>query len=779
LQHFLTGQLVASHHYSRREKIVRYVRKNRALVGVIAAALAALIIGSWIAIGRVLDERDRADDEARIARDEKRLADERREQVTESLQQLTITDARTNADADPTRAVAMIRPLATTKWWRQVRAIAAAARAHGVAFGMPASPHVLSLDMSRDGQRVLAAGNDGTVKIYDLARHDVKELAALAAPATARFADGEHAVVIAHDREIVVVDVATLAQHRIATALPVARLDVSGPIAYWTDSAGGLWRLDVARTTPEQVEVGEPVNQLVHSPDGRWIALATPTQLLLLDRTQPTLPPQQLHDRPVRDISWAADGETVVVLTDDEALAFALPSGQLVHRQMVGARYAIAYSDNLLFSTAVTGVTISERDTSRSRRINGDYTLGLHEAAGGVMVTGGPQGVLAVILADDDLVLHTPALRISRIETSPRSPWVVAAADGRLLAWNLDALVPRRFDEPTLSGARFVSGDQLIEAFADQPAQWLDLRTGAQKPIGVAPVGIYAVVGAPDGMHALLIDGTHRGRLVSSDGSSQDVDGDLELAAFADDGRLAVATTAGVVRLDDHQTRRQTTLANHPAGVIALAARPDWVAGAFADRVVWRTRLGRAGSAALEVSQPPPRGGLALDGDGTVVFATGPELRTWAPDGTVASLCTFDKPIGRVALGEAGIIAVTTDGFAHVVDRAHPHDAQVQPVLASRPSIAQNGLIASTTTDGALDAIDPAAGERFTLAVPKGRTFSFTQISPDGKRVLAVTQSGVLVWTLALPDTPEATAHWLDELTNALAAGPSAPLGWR
>ena len=57
LQRFLTGQLVASHHYSTREKIVRFIRKNRKF----SAALAALVLVGTFAQIRIIHERNRAD----------------------------------------------------------------------------------------------------------------------------------------------------------------------------------------------------------------------------------------------------------------------------------------------------------------------------------------------------------------------------------------------------------------------------------------------------------------------------------------------------------------------------------------------------------------------------------------------------------------------------------------------------------------------------------------------------------------------------------------------
>jgi hypothetical protein len=42
-----------------------------------------------------------------------------------------------------------------------------------------------------------------------------------------------------------------------------------------------------------------------------------------------------------------------------------------------------------------------------------------------------------------------------------------------------------------------------------------------------------------------------------------------------------------------------------------------------------------------------------------------------------------------------------------------------------------------------------------------------------------VTPQGVLVWTLALPQTADDTARWLDTMTDALAEHGPTSLTWR
>ncbi|MGE5181284.1 MAG: WD40 repeat domain-containing serine/threonine protein kinase [Acidobacteriota bacterium] len=770
LQRFLTGQLVASHHYSRREKLLRFVRKNRALVAVSGAAALALIVGAWFSIHRIVGERDRANVARNEAVVEKQKTEDALEAVKDKNRELTLTSARNKTEDDPTRAVAMIAQLATDKHWRTARAIGAAARAHGVAFGLPASREVDSLEMSRDGQRVLAAGGDGAVIVYDLAKRTQKQVADVHGPAQARFADGDHAIAIAHADRLTIIDIATGRQRDVTATTPIAELAVSGPIAYWTDQHGALWKADVAAGTPEQVTIDGPVRALATSPDGRWIALASDARLLLLDRTQPTLPAQQLAEGRARQLAWSAGGTHLAVLVGDEALAFEMPSGQIAQRITVGARTAVAFSRGKLYATGPTGVGMLERDNPHPRHVNGDFTLGLYEARGGILVTASVEGVIAVISADDDRILHAPGLHLARVAASPGSPWIVAAGEGRLLAWDVEAIEPRVV-ATAASGARFVTGDALVTTSADGGAQWIDLLADKATPLPPTPEGIYLVTSAPDGSRALVVDGTHHGRIVAPLGATQDVDGDLDLAAFADDQRLVVATSAGALRLELPKHRE---LVAHAGGIAALAARGDWVAAAFKDGGLWRTNLATGKTSTLGKLAAPPRDGLALAANGDVLVAKGTALVAWRADGSQPTLATFDKAISRVALAGATPLAITGDGALRVVGASRD-----TPMLAPRASIAADGLVATTSADGVLELIDPLAGERWTLAQPEGRTFSFVELAPDGRRVLAVTTAGVLVWPLALPATREDTATWLESLTNAVDRGPTAPLDWR
>src|SRR5690606_26369103 len=118
--------LVASHRYSPRERLVRFVKKHRAAVSIAAGATLLLLVIAGVLVQQIRDERDRADEQARAALHEKHIADQQREEVFEKSRQLVLTNARYQAVTDPTRAVAMVKQLADTNQWRAARDVGAA-----------------------------------------------------------------------------------------------------------------------------------------------------------------------------------------------------------------------------------------------------------------------------------------------------------------------------------------------------------------------------------------------------------------------------------------------------------------------------------------------------------------------------------------------------------------------------------------------------------------------------------------------------------------------------
>ncbi len=67
LRRFMTGQLVGAHHYTAWERTTRYVRKHRAAVTIALVALVGFAFGGTFAVGRIVAERDRAEEQRTLA----------------------------------------------------------------------------------------------------------------------------------------------------------------------------------------------------------------------------------------------------------------------------------------------------------------------------------------------------------------------------------------------------------------------------------------------------------------------------------------------------------------------------------------------------------------------------------------------------------------------------------------------------------------------------------------------------------------------------------------
>ncbi len=781
LNRFVTGQLVASHHYTPREKLERFVRKHKVPVIAVTAALLALIVGGVIAYVRVANERDRADAAAVAAHKEKNVAEMQRALAEQRNEKLTLSQAWIVVDSNPTLAVAMVKPLAG-KHWREVRAIGAAARARGVAWSLVASPGMTSLEMSRDGTLALGAGDDGVVRIYDLGKRTAQTIAETGTKVRARFADQERKIVLWQDAKLIVIDRAGGGRRDLTVPTAILDLELVGITAYWTDTAGGLWQLDLAGTQPLQLALEQRVTELAPSPDGRWIALTGEHDLLLMDRTQPTAAPQVVAVGKTISLDWASDGSHLAALVDDSAYDVQMaPVPSIVHRLTVGTRFYVAYGNAAVYTIGPTGVAVVSRESSRPRRQLGGAPVGLAEARGNTMIAGSETGIAVVSDAGDHL-LSIPVGRLSMITASPHSPYVLGAIDDRLLVWNLDEIQPRQVaDRPAT--ATLVGSDAVIATFLDGPAMWIDLVGGTTHPLPAWPA-ITSSADAPGGGLAVVVDLAHHAKLVAPDKAPVELDGVADMVGFASAHELLIGSYTGTLQLHDATTGKRTTLVEGKSELIGLSwchAQPAWVAAVFKDQTLWRQRLGSDSSTTKLAAKP--NSALHVTDDGTVLFAVGSELMAWSPDGTVKRHAALRKPI--VALGTTGtdkLVAFSDAGAAYLVDRVQPETVidigeTLGPTKAAMS--ADTGLIV-VEDRGSLTIIDPLTDHKhWALASLPGITLTTPQISTDGRRVAAQTATSLLVWTLALPHGPDEVTAWLDRMSNASTGSGPKSLGWR
>jgi hypothetical protein len=336
----------------------------------------------------------------------------------------------------------------------------------------------------------------------------------------------------------------------------------------------------------------------------------------------------------------------------------------------------------------------------------------------------------------------------------------------------------------------------------DLPTQAIDLTTPVASH-AATPLGdwqdLRGVTSAGPGRAIALVDGARRVHLVAPGKPPEDLPGDIDIAAFATDTQLVLATLDGQLFVHDLARGQRTPLVERKSPLLGLAwgrGRHPWVAAAFGDGTLWRKNLA-TGATATAARVPPidprhvtPRDGkLLVAADGSVVFLHDGEVHTWRADGTLGLLARAPRPLEE--FGEAGpdhIVAIADDTTIYTVDRTPsaasppgsdgPVSEALASIAASSAAMAPDTGMLVAIERGALTILDPLVHQRWTLA-PPGAPFVAPAISADGRRVVAGTPRSLLAWSIELPDGPEATGRWLDAMTNAVDDRTPGGLGWR
>ncbi|HLL25448.1 MAG TPA: WD40 repeat domain-containing protein, partial [Kofleriaceae bacterium] len=705
---------------------------------------------------------------------------------------VTLQQAKNEVETNPTRAVARIRGLAA-KHPRDVRSIGIAARAAGVAWALPGSKSTKTLQMSRDGTRVLSAGTDGVVRVYDLAKRDVRNVVEMGVAVSARWADGERRIVLWKDELVVVMAADGKDRREVKTSTGIADLEVIGMSAYWADDEHRLWSLDLAGTSPVELAMPEPIRGLAPSPDGRWIALAGVDHLMFFDRTQPTAEPVSFINGVTKDLDWSSDGKFLAALVDDNVLAIRVEAGMFgaVNRRSVGERRYVASANERAFSIGPTGVALVPWDSQGSRKPLVGDPINIVEARGGTFVAAS-QGGIAVLADSGDLTLTVPAGRVEILDASPSSPYVVATVEEHLIVWNLDELQPRRIDvDAPVERAVFVGNAAALASHASGPLTWIDLATGKVTALDKR-AALLDVAGAPNGTLACVVDAGRNATLLAPGAPPVALDGTVSHVAFVRDRALLLADDeGGTLRLHDVDAKTTTLLVARKAKLVGIAwsrGTPTWIAAAFTDGTLWRQNLT---TAQAETSEQPIKvtSGLLLLDDGTVMFGEGRQLRTWRGDGDIIAHAALPGPAAELGIAGTGpAIAITSQGATYLValderDRVTEVDAINAGKIAMS---AATGTYVVSTADG-FDVVDPIAKHRWTLGRTKGVPYRDPKISADGRRVLAHTTkrpdgddaAALIVWTLPDPPSPDDTTAWLDAMTNAIIDPATGRLSWK
>jgi WD40 repeat protein len=785
LGRFLTGQLVASHRYSSRERLVRFVRRHRVSVAVVTLAVIALAAGGTVGVLRVLAERDRADAQAALATQGQRDAQDRADQ-------LLLSQAETLVASNPTAAVAMLKqltadPVRRAALWREVRAIAASARIAGIARGITGPLQPKTIELSPGGTQAVVSGRDGSIWTYDLAAHRARQITQLV-PERLAYYIGEDQLAIHRERDFTFWNLTTGARRDLALPVPVGALMIGSHRIFMTSyTARELYELPLDATRGEELRrvlPGRTTNAQL-SNDGRWLAVVTAKRVAIADVTQPAIAFRDLGPGGASDVAWSPDARRLLATYPNRIDVFDVESGQRTSYPHTDFAFApIALANNFMFLSSAGGIRWSQSGAIATRYLGEIETgNGLHAAPENRVVASlGNRMIILEGIFDTSIIAPTEGL--TRVRATPTSRYLVAATPGRLLYWDLEQLMPppRVLASEVASFGRVGRSDFVVQK---QDGEWWLLDRGTQQQHRLGTLPPMSAMESNVARDRLLFVEPAGGAAILfklANGSMTTVDDRTVFGVLTGDDGVLLARRGGGLVLVDADLKRRRTLFSHGSELEASAWSPGWYAASYLDGLIWRQNTATRREETLRVSPPKlhRQWALRLQPDGKLFFPVDNKVMCWRPDGALVEHVVLPETIVNTYSGNDQMIVITKDGGGYVVRFDKPGFARSTiPAGARRISMSDSGLAVFETAVSTPEIVDLNAAGRWPVLRRgrQGRVKSPT-ISDDGKSIMALEGTSLVEWPIDVPQDADATAAWLDRLTNATAELGPTTLTW-
>ncbi len=780
VRRFLSGQLVAAHRYTSRQRLGRFAKRHRGALIIGAAAAVALAVLAWVSVSRVVSERDTANQAKRDAEMEKLAAEQARDRLAERNDALVVTQARALLESNPTEALATLKQLEPkSPRLAEAKAVGQAAAMRGAWFAIRSGDEVTIItELSVDGKFLLQLSRDGSdalLRVWDLDRRRL----AMSRP----YARGYRMIwvagnkILAYDDKHVPEILDPMTNQTVATTLPPldsVQPDAQGRWVLAADAEKRAVLFDVERRTSRTIWDGHTVSDYAIAPDGSWFALADKQGVVILDAAGKELgvragPSQRIVVSRHRQIAVLNDRSVHVATLGGPWTELALGRGP-------GERVVdLAYRGDELDMYVSSGDLLGYRSWVYTAKSGiRQFTYRLTSAGDNVMII--PSGDGKLYLTGDQLDLAVPlptAVPNIRLAGRPGVSRFAVVGTGVVLTFDLDSVVPRRIPMEIGTEALFADDDTILTwRNVAEDWRWIDLRTGTQTKIPFDLAGIPSVldVDTTSGRVLLRVDmGPATKLMILKRGETAKIT--ISEGGPQPWGRLvagnAVVFGGGdgrvMAKIGDEDPREVVKLDGRAVAAVSLGHLSFAAVSAGGELV-----RGNLANGAIERANVAPGGTVFIASDllGRVLIAVDHRLSVWDRD-RIFEIQKYDRNIVRVDPTETGVMVTLVDHEMQLFDSAKPQVARRLFGAAARAPRTQPAgrLVIGTGNGEQLSVLEVPSMVRWNVPMVFVAT-GVLALAPNARRVLQTGGRSLFVWELPLAGAD--FAAWLDEQTNAV-----------